>query len=123
MLALSALALAAAGCGGERQDADAPSGDFRVDVVGASFPARQAIAQSATLRLRVANRGDRAVPDLAVTVETEPGSGGSAPAAFGQAGDDPALADSTRPIWIVDEGPQGGDSAYTAVVNATTPTK
>jgi hypothetical protein len=112
VLAVSVLALAATGCGGERQDAHAPSGDFRVEVVDASFPARQAISQPSTLRLRVANRGDRAVPDLAVTVETEPGRDGSAPAAFGQAGDDPALAAATRPIWIVDQGPVGGDSAY-----------
>jgi hypothetical protein len=106
-------ALVAAGCGGQRQDAEAPSGDFRVEVTGASFPARQAVAQASTLKLRVANRGDRAVPDLAVTVETEAGKAGAAPGAFAQSSDDPALADSARPVWILDRGPAGGESAYT----------
>jgi hypothetical protein len=111
--ALCALALTAAGCGGQRQDAHAPSGEFHVDVTGASFPARQAVAQASTLKLQVANRGDRAVPDLAVTVETEPGKAGAAPVAFAQSTDDPTQADSARPVWILDKGPAGGDSTYT----------
>jgi hypothetical protein len=106
-------ALAVAGCGGERQDADAPSGQFDLDVTAASFPAKQRIAETSTLRLDVENTGDRAVPDLAVTVETEPGQDGQAPVAFGQSSDDPTLAASARPVWIVDKGPAGGDSAYT----------
>ena len=113
VLAVSALALAGAGCGEDRQDADAPSGEFDVEVTDASFPPRQRIAEPSTLRLEVANRGDRAVPNLAVIVETQPGTEGQAPAAFGQDEDDPTLADSKRPVWIVDEGPAGGESTYT----------
>jgi hypothetical protein len=105
-------ALAIAGCGEERQDADAPSGQFDLDVTAASFPAKQRIAEASTLKLRVENTGDRAVPDLAVTVETAPGQDGQAPVAFGQSGDDPTLAASARPVWVVDEGPSGGTSAY-----------
>jgi hypothetical protein len=113
VLAVSALALAGAGCGEERQDADAPSGEFDVQVTDASFPAKQRIAEPTTLKLEVANRGDRAVPNLAVIVETQPGKEGQAPAAFAQDADNPTLADSKRPVWIVDEGPAGGESAYT----------
>jgi len=105
-------ALAVAGCGGERQDAGAPSGQFDLDVTAASFPAEQRMAQASTLKLEVENTGDRAVPDLAVTVETESGEVGQAPVAFAQSTDDPTLAASARPIWVVDEGPPGGDSAY-----------
>ena len=105
-------ALAIAGCGEERQDADAPSGQFDLDVTDASFPAKQRIAETSTLKLRVENTGDRAVPDLAVTVETAPGQDGQAPVAFGQSSDDPTLAASARPVWVVDEGPSGGTSAY-----------
>jgi hypothetical protein len=105
--------LALAACGEERQDADAPSGRFDLDVTTASFPAEQRIAQASTLRLDVENTGDRAIPNLAVTVETAPGEDGQAPVAFGQSTDDPTLAASARPVWIVDEGPTGGDSAYT----------
>jgi hypothetical protein len=113
LLAVSAVSAVVAGCGGQRQDANAPSGEFDVAVTAASFPARQRIAAPATLRLEVANRGDRVVPNLAVTVETAPRRAGDAPVAFAQAADDPALADGRRPVWIVDQGPAGGDSAYT----------
>ena len=111
-LALLCAVLLAA-CGDERQDADAPSGRFDLDVVEASFPAKQRIAEATTLRLEVENTGDRAVPDLAVTVETDPAQEGQAPVAFGQSSDDPTLAASARPVWILDEGPSGGESAYT----------
>ncbi len=113
VLTAAGLALAVAGCGGERQDADAPSGEFGLDVVDASFPAKQRIAEAATLALEVENTGDRAVPQLAVTVETEPAQEGRAPVSFAQSSDDPTLASSARPVWIVDKGPSGGDSAYT----------
>jgi hypothetical protein len=112
VLVVSALVLAGSGCGEERQDADAPSGRFDVEVTDASFPAEQRIAEPTTLRLDVANRGDRAVPNLAVTVETKPLGAGDAPVSFAQTSDNPALADSARPVWIVDEGPAGGESGY-----------
>jgi hypothetical protein len=107
-----ALVLALAGCGQERQDADAPSGEFGLDVTEASFPAKQRISEPTTLRLEVENTGDRAVPNLAVVVETA-AKNGEAPASFAQDGDDPTLADAERPVWILDEGPGGGESAYT----------
>ena len=112
VLAVAALSLAGAGCGSERQDAGAPEGEFGLDVTRATFPAKQRIAEASTLALEVANTGDRAVPDLAVTVETEPAEAGQAPVAFGQTSDDAALAAGARPVWIVDNGPSGGDSAY-----------
>jgi len=106
--------LAAAGCGGERQDADEPSGEFSLQVVDASFPARQTLAKHATMRIAVRNTDDRELPNLAVTVETEPPTGGDrGTAAFAQASDDPRLADAERPVWIVDREPEGGTTAYT----------
>jgi hypothetical protein len=107
------LALAGAGCGEDRQDADEPSGEFTLEIVDASFPGRQSLAQHATMRIEVRNTDDRQLPNLAVTVETEPPSGGEAGVAFAQASDDPRLADADRPVWIVDRGPEGGTSAYT----------
>jgi hypothetical protein len=111
--ALAAVLLGAAGCGGTRQDADEPSGEFRVDVTRASFPPQQSISQSAQLRIAVRNADRRALPDVAVTVETRPARAGAAPLAFGQADSDTRLADTGKPIWIVDSGPKGGDTAYT----------
>jgi hypothetical protein len=110
LLALAVTALLAGCGGGERQDADAPTGTFAVDVTAASFPAEQSISSPAVLALEVANPGDEAVPDLAITVETR-APDGEAPAAFGQRGG-VGLADAEQPVWVLDEGPMGGDSAY-----------
>ena len=101
------------GCGGERQDADEPEGEFTLEVVEASFPERQSIAERSTMRIEVRNTDDREIPNLAVTVETEPDGRGEAGVAFAQAGDDPRLADADRPVWVVDRGPEGGTTAYT----------
>jgi hypothetical protein len=115
--ALAALLLggAAAGCGsGERQDADEPEGEFRLEVTEAAFPRSQSLAEQATLSVEVRNTGSEAVSNLAMTVETRPRENRSeAPVAFGQKASDDSLADAGRPIWIIDRGPGGGDSAYT----------
>ena len=102
-----------AGCGQDRQDADEPEGEYTLSVVKASFPAKQNTAQPVRMRLSVRNTDDRDLPNLAVTVETEPNAKGEAPTAFGVAGTDTRLADPTRPVWIVDQDPEGGQSAYT----------
>jgi hypothetical protein len=113
VVSLIAVLAVAAGCGGSRQDADEPEGTFTLSVLGASFPAEQSTAQHSTMRLRVRNTDDKQLPNLAVTIATDPGVKGAAPTAFGQASDDTRLADSNRPVWIVDRGPDGGESAYT----------
>jgi hypothetical protein len=110
LLALALLALT--GCGQERQDADEPEGSFRLEVVDASFPESQSIAERTALRIRVRNPGEETVPNVAATVETQPPQGGAAPVAFGQRQNDPRLADPNRPVWILDREPRGGTSAY-----------
>src|SRR5215207_8086133 len=63
---LSAAALAAlAGCGGgERQDENEPEGDFKVEVVKASFPSKQALAKRSNLAITVRNvEPSRTVPN------------------------------------------------------------
>ena len=110
---LCAVVLTVAGCGGGRQDSDEPKGEYTLSIEKASFPARQSTAQTSTMRLTVRNTDDRDLPNLAVTVETAPGTKGAAPTAFGQAGSDSRLADPNRPIWIIDREPEGGQSAYT----------
>jgi hypothetical protein len=96
-------ALASAGCGGgTRQDASEPSGTFRVDVVRASFPTKQRLAKSERLVIAVRNSGTKDVPNLAVTVSS-----------FASRSEQAGLADPSRAVWIIDDGPRGGDTAYT----------
>lgn len=104
--------VALAGCGGDaRQDADEPSGELRVAIVDASFPRLQHIAENVELKIKVRNgESDRAVRNVAVTVETVP-RGDDAALAFGRNVRGAGLADAGRPIWVLDEGPVGGDVA------------
>jgi hypothetical protein len=105
------LAVLAAGCGGDaRQDADEPEGTFRVEVVDASFPERQQLSEPVELKLSVRNADDETLRNVAVTVQTEP-EGDNAAISFGQRSSGTGLADSGRPIWVLDEGPLGGDVA------------
>jgi hypothetical protein len=98
-----AIGLAAlAGCGGEeRQDADEPRGTFRVQVLDASFPERQRLAQQEEMTIRVRNAGGEAVPNVAVTVDS-----------FSFRSQQAGLADPERPNFIVDAAPRGGTTAY-----------
>ncbi|HEV2999975.1 MAG TPA: hypothetical protein VGW75_04470 [Solirubrobacteraceae bacterium] len=93
----------AAGCGGgERQDADEPRGNWTVDVVQASFPTEQRLAEQVALRLRVRNADSKPIPNLAVTVD-----------GFSRRSEQAGLADPSRPVWVIDDGPRGGTTAYT----------
>jgi len=109
---LCVLALLAVGCGGgEQQGANEPEGEFKVEVVSASLPRLQHIGENVELKVRVRNADDETLRNVAVTVETQP-QGRNAPAAFGQSDVLAGQADSTRPIWVLGEGPAGGDTAY-----------
>lgn len=110
--ALVLLAFVAFGCGGDaRQDADEPSGEFKVEIVDASFPRVQQLAENVELKIKVRNgESDEAVRNVAVTVETTPRGPDSA-LAFGRNVRGAGLADAGRPIWVLDEGPVGGDVA------------
>ncbi len=68
---LVVLGLSACG-GGERQDADEPEGEFPVEIVSADFAPNQRLAQTNELTLTIRNTGDETIPDLAVTVFTDP---------------------------------------------------
>jgi len=112
-LSACALVLGACGGGGERQDADEPEGTFNVEITSASFPEAQSIAESSKLKIAVRNSDSKAIPNVAVTLQTKPKNSSSAPQPFAQDTGDTSLADPSRPVWILDEGPKGGDTAYT----------
>jgi hypothetical protein len=90
------------GCGGgTRQDADEPSGNYKVQVVEATFPDHQSLAKRSTMTITVKNVDSKTIPNVAVTVKS-----------FDQTKNDPTLADPRRPQFIVNKGPAGGDTAY-----------
>ena len=120
-LAATVIAIGVASCGGERQDANEPEGDFPVQIVNANFPAKQKLAENTDLTLTVANTGDKTIPDLAVTIFTssdESGSGGGtsttpagssgslpeAQGSFSIRSDQEGLAIPFRPVWILEDG-------------------
>ncbi|MGH2923377.1 MAG: hypothetical protein ACRDKH_05035 [Solirubrobacterales bacterium] len=90
-------AVGIAGCGGgERQDEDEPEGEFPVEVVAAEFPTKQRLAQTSELTLSIANAGDEALPELAITVFTEANDDSAADdAATGAGTDDSGSASAT----------------------------
>jgi hypothetical protein len=84
-------AAGAIGCGGgERQDANEPDETYEVEVMEASFPERQRLAQESELVIAVRNDDNKTIPDLAVTVD-----------GFYRRLDDPDLSDPNRPVFII----------------------
>jgi len=99
------VAVAVAGCGGgERRDAGVSDGTYTVDIVRASFPARQHLADDPVFAMTVRNAGDATIPNLVVTVHGFAGRSGDA-----------AQADARELVWLVDDAPA---SAQTAIEDA-----
>jgi hypothetical protein len=123
------LAAGVASCGGTRQDANEPEGNFPVSIVSADFPSKQQLAQNTNLTLAVENSGDKAIPNLAITIFTTSnastsdsgttGAGTSSAPAGGSGGagnlptsqgsfsirsEQEGLAIPFRPVWILEEG-------------------
>ncbi len=104
----AALALAVAGCGsgGERQDANEPSGEFPVEVLEVKLPEKQKLAETSNLVLEVRNTGSETIPDLAVTINTRASDltaeeAGVANGSFSIRTDREDVAVKTRPVWIL----------------------
>lgn len=83
-----------AGCGESKQTAGEPSGHFEVQVEQARFSKAEAIARPATLSISVRNSGSKALPNVAVTLDS-----------LSYRSTYPELADRERPTWVIDTGP------------------
>lgn len=118
-VALSGAFVAACG-GGERQDSGEPSGDFPVQITKAEFPTHQRLAVTSDLVLEVQNTGDETIPDLAITISTDP----NADESFSVRSQQPGLANPSRPVWVLEEGfPKlGGEIAPAGAETADTKT-
>jgi hypothetical protein len=77
-----------------------------------SFPARQSLAEHVQLRLNVRNDSTRTIPNVSATLETGTGANGVGVVAFASRLQAKGLASTSRPVWIVDDGPLSGDTAY-----------
>jgi hypothetical protein len=112
----AAALLALGGCGGQKsQDENEPEGNFPIEVVNASFPTRQKLAQRSELSITVRNAGSETVPNIALTVN-----------GFTERRQNPNLADPERPIFVIngvprdigglpeskEDSPEGCDTAY-----------
>ena len=104
------LALSGCGGGGERQDADEPTGEFKVEVVRAEFPERHKLAKRSEMEIAVRNVDTRTIPNVAVTVKSFDERGQGAGGSQGKSG--PDLADPNRPVFVVNRIPKGGETAY-----------
>jgi hypothetical protein len=97
------LAVALTACGSkEKQDVNEPEGTWKVQVVSASFPGKQTIADTTVLQLRVKNVDDSTIPNLAVTVD-----------GFDRLESDKDFAESKRPIWVIETPPDNSTTAFT----------
>ena len=109
------MTLAACG-GGERQDENEPEGNFKVEVVKASFPSKQKLAKRSNLVITVRNaESSKAIPNVALTVR-----------GFSTQLDNKDLADPGRPQFVIngvpkdigtfpeskEAAPEGGETAY-----------
>ena len=112
LVAALAAAAALSACGsGARQDVHEPSGNFSVQILSASFPSKQRLAQRTTLVLKVRNAGSRTIPNLAVTIcnvtcgyPAKVGEGTSVKP-FAYYLKMPGLAYHSRPVWVIDRPP------------------
>lgn len=87
---LCLLALVLAGCGGDdRQDANAPSGDWNVTVVEWEFAKDQPLGTPQNFILKVRNEDDRTIPNLIATIS------GMRTKVY-----QPGAASEVRPIWL-----------------------
>ncbi len=108
--ALAGLLLTACG-GGQRQDAQEPSGNFKVQIPSASFPASQRLSEHTHLVLAVHNLSGKTLPDVAVTICNvtcafpAPAGQGTSAAAFSEHLQMPGLARPSRPVWVLDNPP------------------
>ena len=107
LLAVAGTPLLLAACGGgARQDANEPSGQFPVQVLSATFPSSQRLAEHTELSLTLKNSGSRTIPNIAVTILNA--SEGTSAQAFSQdisPGPQQDLASRSRPVWIIDQPP------------------
>ena len=99
-------------CGESSSDANEPAGTYKVAVTDASFPTKQFLGQESFLRLGIRNTGKKTVPALTVSVAIAGEAGRDSSLPFGVHDSQDGLAQSDRPVWVLEEGyPRLADSS------------
>lgn len=119
------LILGAAGCGGgDKLDANEPSGDYTVRVLKHQFPTQQKLAKTSDVEIDVENAGNKTIPQISVTFGRNTKAGRVE--TLDKRLVNPELADPNRPVFVVngrprnigglpesqDRVPQGSQTAY-----------
>ena len=108
--ALAGLLISACGAT-RRQDAQEPTGNYKVEITAATFPASQRLSEHTHLVLAVHNLSGKTLPDVAVTICNvtcafpAPAGQGTSAAAFSEHLQMPGLARPSRPVWVLDNPP------------------
>ncbi len=97
-------AFAVSGCGGGDGGGQFPgekTGDYQVEVIDSSFKRLQTVAGTYDLVIAARNTGEETIPALNATVNL-PGRGSTL--AFAYRDPQEGLAQSQRPVWVLEEG-------------------
>lgn len=105
---LTTFAIAGCGSGGERQDANAQTGTWKVAVEQWEFPAVQPLGRPVTMKLVIRNIDTRDIPTVVVSI-------GGLREPVQQQGS----ATRTRPIWIVNEVREGDQTPYNSLTKTS----
>jgi hypothetical protein len=100
---LLSLAIGLTACGSEeRQDENEEEGTWKVQVISASFPGKQILADTTELQIKVKNVDDRTLPNLTVTVD-----------GFNRREEAKQFSEPRRPIWVIEDEPKNSTTAFT----------
>lgn len=111
--AVVAVALGATACGASKaQNTDEKPGTYRVEITKASFPPKQDLSQSTYFTVVVRNAGDQPLPDVTVTILNGDTETQGVAEAFGYTTAQAGVADTSRPIFVIDEQPTAGETAF-----------
>jgi hypothetical protein len=90
-------------CGESSSDSNQPSGSYPVKVTEADFPSLQRLGQTSLMRLAIRNTGKKTIPALTVTINVGGEAGRNSSLPFGVHDPQAGLAQSDRPVWVLEE--------------------
>lgn len=109
MLALTVVvAMMLAGCGSERQDADAPTGKWEVSVLEWKFAKNQPLGTPQDFQIKVRNEDTRTIPSLILTIS------GLKTIVY-----QPGAASNVRPIWLPKDADYANVTPYNSPLNTS----